>query len=126
MAFLFRTRPRSPLAGATPTQIAALRALVVAYREWESRLGTPTQTLTPRVPTTGRALQLSLGVEVELAARTRARVNRRPDVKSISRIEEALREAARLRGVHGGAHLEVLHAIHSELVTIRKALTAAE
>ena len=81
---------RSPLAGASPSQLAALRALVVAYRDWERTAGTPEQTLSPRVPDIGRHLSLPVHVEGELMARTSRRLAARLDAAAIASRREEL------------------------------------
>lgn len=65
----FLHRRGGPLARATSTQLAALRALAVAYRDWDP-VARPNQ---PDVPAIGRHLSLPMGVEREFASRHRAR-----------------------------------------------------
>lgn len=109
------TRRRSPLSGATPSQLAALRALVIAYRDWERAAGTSTQALAPNVPAIGRHMSLPVAIENDLAARVRARLEARPDADAI---------AARHAELSGntpaiGAVSNALAGIHEELTRIR-------
>ena len=106
---------RGPLSGANPSQLQALRALVTAYRDWERRAGTPAQTLRPRVPAAGRHLSLPIAVEETLAARTDARLARRPDAAAIAARQDELRAHTPATG----AVAIILAGIHEELLRIR-------
>jgi len=114
-----RCRDRGPLARASSVQVAALRQLVVAYRDWERRLGTPEQTLVADVPASARTLQLSMFVETEIAERARRRGSRRVGEVPIREVETRLRARARQRSTE---HLDVLHNIHREVARVRELL----
>lgn len=110
-----RRRDRSPLHGATATQLAALRTLVHAYRDWERRMGTDAQTLAPHVPSVGRHLSLGSHIERDLTERVNRRVRARGDAGDIDRRRTALLP---------GRREDTLQSIHQELVRIRTLLEA--
>lgn len=108
-------RRRSPLSGASSSQLAALRALVVAYRDWERRAGTPEQSLSATVPAIGRHLSLPVQVEQDIEARVTRRLAERPDAAAIF----ARRDELRAHNPATGALTIALAGIHDELTRIR-------
>ena len=120
-------KTRGPLSRATYTQVAALRALIEAYLRWERQLGTDQQTLSPKVPTVGRALALPPHVEAEVHRRVRRRIARRPDREAIEARENTLRtrihHPERSRDERTVVALE---GIHRELTRIREHFEAQD
>lgn len=113
-----RTR-RGPLSGASAAQLAALRALVVAYRDWERSAGTPAQTLGPKVPAAGRHLSLPSLIEDDILLRTNARLAARPDAAAIAARHDELSGKRPIAGTIA------LAGIHEELTRIRVLLEVA-
>jgi hypothetical protein len=113
---------RGPLGRAKPSQIAAIRTLVTAYTQWERAQGTPAQTLSPVIPSGARS-GLPFGIENDIAARARRRINARTDAAEIAATHRILylREYRpdQWREEQTTQHLA---GIHRELTLIRQAL----
>ena len=75
--------PRSPFFGASRQYLAALRALVSAYVDWEKRMGTDQQTLAPDVPVFARAGALPVTTEARIRERVLRRLESRPDAGAV-------------------------------------------